>query len=81
MSSAEQLVEGEADELLSLHKTLARADISTPADLAPLVADLEAELAAVTQRWEEAEARLRKLQSQLVTKYKTKQASVDDWLR
>jgi hypothetical protein len=81
MSSAERLVEGEADELLSLHKTLARADISTPADLAPLVADLEAELAAVTQRWEEAEARLRKLQSQLVTKYKTKQASVDDWLR
>ncbi len=81
MNSAEQLIEGEADQLLMLHKKLARADISTPADLAPLVADLEFELAAVTQRWEEAEARLRKLQSQLVTKYKSKQASVDDWLR
>ena len=81
MNSAEQLIEGEADELLGLHKRLARADISTPADLAPLVADLEVELAAVTQRWEDAESRLRNLQSQLVTKYKTEQASVDDWLR
>jgi hypothetical protein len=81
MNSAEQLAEGEADELLALHMRVARADVSTPADLAPLVADLEAELAAVTQRWEDAEAQLRNLQSQLVTKYKTREASVDDWLR
>ncbi len=81
MNSAEQLIEGEADELLALHQRLARADISTPADLAPLMADLEDELAAVTRRWEDAESRLRNLQSQLVTKYKTGQASVDDWLR
>ncbi len=81
MNSAEQLIEGEADGLLGLHERLARADISTPTELAPLVADLEVELAAVTRRWEDAEARLRNLQSQLVTKYKTQQASVDDWLR
>ena len=82
MNSAEQLIEGEADGLLGLHRRAARADISSPTELAPLVADLEVELAAVTRRWEElAEARLRNLQSQLVTKYKTQQASVDDWLR
>jgi hypothetical protein len=81
MNSAEQLIEGEADGLLGLHRRLARADISSPTELAPLVADLEVELAAVTRRWEDAEARLRNLQSQLVTKYKTQQASVDDWLR
>lgn len=81
MNSAEQVVEGEADALLGLHMRVARADISTPADLAPLVTELEVELAGVTRRWEDTEARLRSLQSQLVTKYKSGQASVDDWLR
>ena len=81
MNSAEQLAEGEADGLLGLHTKLAHVDISVPDDLTPLVAEFEVELACVTQRWEETEARLRSLQSQLVAKYKSGRASVDDWLR
>lgn len=81
MVSAERLVEGEADGLLGSHQSVVRCDISTPADLTPLVSDLESDLDAVTRRWETAEARLRTLQAQLVTMYKSGQASVEDWLR
>jgi len=81
MASAEQLADGEADELLALHMKIASADIAKPSDLEPLVTELETQLAEVTRRWESAEARLRNLQSQLVAKYKTGEASVDDWLR
>jgi hypothetical protein len=81
MISAEQLVEGEADELLALHSRLVGADIARPGDVEPLLAELEVQLAWVTERWEAAEARLRRLQSELVTKYKTGEASVEDWLR
>jgi hypothetical protein len=80
MHSAEQLVEGEADELLALHSRLVGSDIARPGDVEPLLAELEVQLAWVTERWEAAEARLRRLQSELVTKYKTGEASVDDWL-
>ncbi len=81
MNSAEQVIEGEADELLALHARLVGADISTPADVSPLLSDLEVQLALVTQRWEDVEGHLRSLQSQLVAKYKTGEASADDWLR
>jgi hypothetical protein len=81
MNSAEQLVEGEADGLLTLHARLAGADISSPDEAAALLGELEVQLASVTRRWEDAEANLHRLQSQLATKYKTGEASVDDWLR
>lgn len=81
MISAERLVEGEADGLLASHERVVRSDISRPADLAPLVSELEVELDAVTRRWETTEARLRTLQSQLVRMYKSGEASVEDWLR
>jgi hypothetical protein len=81
MHSAERLVEGEADGLLTLHARLEGADIGSPDEAAALLRELEVQLASVTQRWEDAEAALHRLQSQLATKYKTGEASVDDWLR
>ena len=81
MAPAEQVLEGEADGLLAAHGQLARVDISSPADIVTLIAEFEEEMSRVTERWELAEARLRKLQALLVTMYKSGDASVDDWLR
>jgi hypothetical protein len=81
MNSANQLVDGEADGLLTVHARLAGADISSPDKAASLLDELEVQLLSVTRRWEDAEAALQRLQSQLATKYKTGEASVDDWLR
>jgi hypothetical protein len=81
MHAAERLPDGEADGLLALHRRLVDVDVAATSDLALLVAELEAELEAVTQRWETAEARVRVLQAHLVAQYKSGRASADDWLR
>lgn len=81
MAPAGQVLEGEADGLLALHLELADPERASRADFVALLGEFEAELDEVTGRWTLTEARLRKLQTELVEKYKSGEASVDDWLR
>ncbi len=81
MGPAGKVLEGEADGLLAVHGELARADIGSPSEIERIVGELETQLSRVTDRWERAEAQLRKLQALLVTMYKSGEAAVDDWLR
>jgi hypothetical protein len=81
MVPAGQVLEGEADGLLSLHGQLTRSDLTAPDEIASLIGAFETEMSQVTARWELTEARLRTLQSQLVGMYKRGEVSVDDWFR
>ena len=81
MTPAGQVLEGEADGLLAVHGELARSDIGSIDDIGGLIRELETQLSLVTERWELAEARVRKLQALLVNMYKSGEVAVDDWLR
>ena len=67
-----------ADQLLSAHHEMARVDLTSPADVARVLAVVEDQLAALTSREQAAEVRLRQIRVALVRRYQEDAAPARD---
>lgn len=81
MRSAGQALEGEANGLLSAHGEIALVDFRSHEDITRAIEDLEAQLGMVTSRRDSVEKRLAELRGLLVEKYKSGDATIEDWIR
>ncbi len=80
MDSADRVLDGEADGLLSAHSKLALIDLHSDGVVAGTITELKAQLESVTDHLELVEKRLRELQVLMVDRYKSGAASADDWI-
>jgi hypothetical protein len=67
-----------ADQLLSAHHEMARVDLTSPADVARVLAVVEDQLAALTSREQAVEVRLRQIRVALVRRYQEDAAPARD---
>jgi hypothetical protein len=67
-----------ADQLLSAHHEMARVDLTSPADVARVLALVEVQLAALTSREQAVEVRLRQIRVALVRRYQEDAAPARD---
>lgn len=81
MESARRAMEGVSEGLLTAHHHLARADLGSPGDVERVSEELDTDLAALTERRELVEQRLRDVHAVLVEQYASGDATIDDWLR
>jgi hypothetical protein len=78
-ASTEAALEQPAD-LLGLHLQTVTSDLDDPDVVHDLLTRVQHEVAALTERRDHLEARIRKVQEAVLAQYGTGEASVDDWL-
>jgi hypothetical protein len=70
----------ESDGLLTLHAAVAMGDLDDADVVVELLAEIQAQLAALNERREQLESRIRAIQAAMLGHYTDGTASVDDWL-
>jgi hypothetical protein len=69
-----------SDPLMTAHQEMARADLSSPHDVARVLADLEAQLSELTRRQDAVEGRLQQVRQAILGQYRTGAVTPRDWL-
>jgi hypothetical protein len=69
-----------SDLLMTAHEEMARADLSSPADLTRILKDLEAQLSDLARRHDAVEGRLHQVRAAILRQYETGPPSARDWL-
>jgi hypothetical protein len=69
-----------SDPLMTAHQEMARADLSSPDDVARVLADLEAQLSELTRRQDAVEGRLQQVRQAILGQYRTGAVTPRDWL-
>jgi hypothetical protein len=65
---------------MTAHQEMARADLSSPDDVARVLADLEAQLSELTRRQDAVEGRLQQVRQAILGQYRTGAVTPRDWL-
>jgi hypothetical protein len=69
-----------SDPLMTAHQQMARADLSSPEDVARVLGDLEAQLSELTRRQDAVEGRLQQVRKAILGQYRAGAVTPPDWL-